>query len=171
MLLAHARPGAPALSTERRARQQSLASVANSYQRAFVVRGVSERAAPLVRPQASWILDNKYFSGVGQDGKQKKLSERGLLAVLDNLSEDFAAGKAINLKTFEEEYCASQKAVEVWLYRKEQFFGTQLCQLPIWTRCADHLRSNRLRPQVRACMLRKKQFDGETLPGHSSWEA
>jgi hypothetical protein len=110
-------------------------------------------------------LDNKYFSGVGVDGKNKRLTEKGCLAVLDNISEEISGNKAINLGVVNDEHCSPMKYAEQWMVRMENLFGTELCKLPVWQRCVLFLRSNRARTQIKACQKHKKSLESDCLPG------
>ena len=119
----------------------------------------------LVRPKNDWILDNAYFTGAGAEGKQKLLSERGCLAVLDNVSDELAASGAMNRGLFMDEHCSTQKHAEIWLARKVALYGTELTQQAVFTRCEDFLRSNRARGPIRSCMKHKSPLESASPPG------
>ena len=109
--------------------------------------------------QTSWITDNKHFIGTGTEAP-KRISEKGLLACIENVREDVLANKAVSASSFNAEYCATMKAAEAWVGRCKKTYGG-LCDQPFFVRCARFLQTNRARTQIYSCLRAGRKFEND----------
>ena len=109
---------------------------------------------------ASWIYDNKFFVGQGADANNKRLSDQGRLACIENLREDLLANKGVSGLSFQEQYCATMKAGEIWIAKQRRLYGG-LCDQPFFLRCVKFLQTNRARTQIFTCLRAGRKFDND----------
>ena len=106
----------------------------------------------------SYVFDNKYFSGQGQD-KGKRLSDKGRLACVDIYEEDVAQGGKFSVGTFVEDVCRPMRHAEQWITAKKNHYGV-LATSPAFQRVADYLMSGRARLQILGCMKTGLRLEG-----------
>ena len=106
----------------------------------------------------SWVHENKYFVGQGQD-QNKRLSADNRIKVIEIADQDLESGKGMSGAVFQQEYCRPYKEAEKWLKSTRNQFGA-VANMPAFERVADFLFTSRARVQLLACVNAGVKLDG-----------
>ena len=113
----------------------------------------------------SWVHENKYFVGQGQD-LSKRLSTEFRVKVIEIASADIGQLKGLSQKVFETDYCRPYKEAEKWIKSSRKQFGV-VADIPAFERVASFLMSSKARIPILACLSSGVKLDGasDQMPG------